>query len=51
MTVSVAAAAAIILLALWNDWGLQGIWAGLALLMAGRGLTNSLRFQSGRWAR
>ncbi len=29
------------LLALRNDWGLQGIWAGLALLMMGRALTSA----------
>lgn len=51
MVVSVALAATVILLALFNEWGLPGIWAGMALLMVGRAVTNGLRFRSGHWAR
>jgi putative MATE family efflux protein len=39
------------LLALANDWGILGVWFGLAGLIAVRLATCGLRFASDRWAR
>ena len=36
--------------ALWFDWGLQGVWAGMAALMAVRLVTMVARWRSGAWA-
>ncbi len=38
------------LLALREDWGIQGVWAGLAALFAVRLLTLGVRFAGQRWA-
>ena len=38
------------LLALHEDWGIEGVWAGLAVLFAVRLLTLGVRFLGGRWA-
>jgi putative MATE family efflux protein len=38
------------LLALHNDWGIEGVWAGLAGLIAVRLLTCAVRFAGTRWA-
>ena len=38
------------LLALHQDWGIQGVWAGLAALFAVRLLTLGVRFLGQRWA-
>jgi putative MATE family efflux protein len=38
------------LLALHEGWGITGVWAGLAALIAVRLLTGGVRFASGRWA-
>jgi putative MATE family efflux protein len=38
------------LLALHNGWGIQGVWAGLAGLIAVRLLTCGARFAGSRWA-
>ena len=39
------------LLALANDWGILGVWAGLAGLIAVRLATCGLRFATDRWAK
>jgi putative MATE family efflux protein len=38
------------LLALHEDWGITGVWAGLAALIVVRLLTAGARFAGGRWA-
>ena len=38
------------LLALHEDWGIQGVWAGLWALFAVRLLTLGVRFVGRRWA-
>jgi putative MATE family efflux protein len=38
------------LLALHEGWGIRGVWAGLAGLIAVRALTCGARFAGGRWA-
>jgi putative MATE family efflux protein len=38
------------LLALHEDWGIRGVWWGLAGLIAVRALTGGARFAGGRWA-
>ena len=38
------------LLALREDWGIQGVWAGLWALFAVRLLTLGVRFAGRRWA-
>jgi putative MATE family efflux protein len=38
------------LLALHEDWGIRGVWWGLAGLIAVRALTCGARFAGGRWA-
>jgi Na+-driven multidrug efflux pump len=38
------------LLALENDWGILGVWCGLAGLIVVRALTNGTRFAGSRWA-
>ena len=40
----------IALLALQQDWGIQGVWAGLGALFAVRLLTLGVRFAGRRWA-
>ncbi len=40
----------IALLALWEDWGITGVWWGLVALIAVRLLTCAARFASSRWA-
>ena len=39
------------LLALANDWGILGVWCGLAGLIAVRLATCGARFAGSRWAR
>jgi MATE family, multidrug efflux pump len=39
----------IALLALHQEWGIFGVWCGLAALMGVRGLTCGVRFLSSRW--
>jgi putative MATE family efflux protein len=39
------------LLALAEDWGIRGVWAGLLALMAVRLLVTATRFRGHRWAR
>jgi putative MATE family efflux protein len=50
MLASAAVYVPIALLALANDWGIVGVWLGLAALIAMRLLTCGLRFASSRWA-
>jgi putative MATE family efflux protein len=38
------------LLALWNDWGILGVWWGLLALIAVRLVTCGARFLGSRWA-
>jgi putative MATE family efflux protein len=38
------------LLALWEDWGIQGVWWGLLALIAVRLVTCGARFIGSRWA-
>jgi Na+-driven multidrug efflux pump len=40
----------IALLALWEDWGIAGVWWGLLALIAVRLVTCGARFASSRWA-
>jgi putative MATE family efflux protein len=50
MLASAAVYVPIALLALANDWGIVGVWLGLAALIVMRLLTCGLRFASSRWA-
>ena len=38
------------LIAMWQGWGLPGVWAGMAALMAVRLVTIVARWRGGRWA-
>jgi Na+-driven multidrug efflux pump len=40
----------IALLALWEDWGITGVWWGLLALIAVRLVTCGARFAGSRWA-
>ena len=40
----------IALLALWEDWGIVGVWWGLLALIAVRLVTCGVRFAGSRWA-
>jgi Na+-driven multidrug efflux pump len=40
----------IALLALWEDWGILGVWWGLLALIAVRLVTCGARFVGSRWA-
>ena len=40
----------IALLALWEDWGILGVWWGLLALIAVRLVTCGARFLGSRWA-
>ncbi len=50
MAASAAVALALELLTLALDWGIAGIWAAMAALMAVRLATTAWRFAGGRWA-
>jgi Na+-driven multidrug efflux pump len=50
MAASAAVAIALELLTLAMDWGIAGIWAAMAALMAVRLATTAWRFADGRWA-
>ncbi len=50
MAASAAVAIALELLTLAMDWGIAGIWAAMAALMAVRLATTAWRFAGGRWA-
>jgi putative MATE family efflux protein len=50
MLLAAAVYVPIALLALWEDWGIAGVWWGLLALIAVRLVTCGARFASSRWA-
>jgi putative MATE family efflux protein len=50
MLLAAAVYVPIALLALWEDWGIAGIWWGLLALIAVRLVTCGARFATSRWA-
>ena len=49
MAVAFAGSAAVLLLVLRQDWGVRGVWAGIAVLMGLRLVTMAVRFRRRRW--